>query len=116
RTAQVAVVGLAVALLVAAAAIWQFFGAREATAKAQAHLREVQIMQSRFLADLARDRRAAGDAGSAVLLALEALPEGAPGTSRPYVSEAQVQLDGAWRDLRERLVLGHAGWVYDAEY
>ena len=31
----------------------------------------------------------------------------AAGSDRPYVPEAELQLDGAWRDLRERLDLGH---------
>jgi WD40 repeat protein len=73
--------------------------------KAEANLREAQIGQSRFLADQADQRREAGDAGSAVLLALEALPDASPGKDRPYVSEAEFQLDKAWRDLRERLIL-----------
>ena len=40
-----------------------------------------------------------------MLLALEALPDTAAGVTRPYVPEAELQLDGAWRALRERLVL-----------
>ena len=41
---------------------------------------KAQTTQSLFLADLARQQRAAGDAGTAVLLALEALPDHAAGT------------------------------------
>jgi len=84
--------------------------------RAIANLREAQIVQSRFLADLARQKREAGDSGSAVLLALEALPDLAAGTPRPYVPEAELQLDGAWRDLRERIVLGHENPVRSAAF
>ena len=36
---------------------------------------------------------------------------------RPYVSEAQVQLDGAWNELREQLVLGgHKSRVRSAAF
>ena len=85
--------------------------------RADRELMKAQTTQSRFLADLARQQRAAGDAGTAVLLALEALPDHAAGTNRPYVPEAELQLDGAWRDLRERLVLGgHEGAVSKAAF
>ena len=177
RTAQVATAGLVVALLVAAAAVWQYLKAteatrlaKEATAQAQvsadqakanlreaeiareaadqakkdalqqrdravqaedaankakleaqanaeqarasaeqarASLREAQIAQSRFLADVAQQFRKTADAGSAVLLALAALPDAAAGNSRPYVPEAELQLDSGWRGLREQLILGH---------
>ena len=82
--------------------------AKASADQANANLREAQTTQSRFLADLARERRTAdADAVTAALLALEALPDAVAGTARPYVPEAELQLDGAWRDLRERLVLGH---------
>jgi WD40 repeat protein len=73
--------------------------------KANATLREAQIGQSRSLADQGRQQRALGDGGSAILLALEALPDSAAGIDRPYVPEAELQLDGALRNLRERLVM-----------
>jgi WD domain, G-beta repeat len=82
--------------------------------KANANLREAQIAQSRYLADEARRQRTT-DPGTAVLLALEALPDNA-GIGRPYVPEAELQLDGAWRDLRERLVLGHKFTVNRAAF
>jgi hypothetical protein len=163
RTTRVALAGLAAALIVAAAALWQFFDAVAAKkdalaerdkaflaearaskasqeaevnakqakssladalvakrladeAKAEAeknadrakrNLRDAQITQSLFLADQARQQRALADAGSAVLLALEALPDDAAKVQRAYVPEAELQLDGAWRDLRERLILGN---------
>jgi hypothetical protein len=179
RTARVAVAGLVIALLVAAAAVWQYFKASEATRlaeqatvqakasaeEAKANLREAQIAQeaadkakkdaladrdravqaenaannakvdaqtnadqananlryaqteqSLFLADQARQRHAGGDAGTAILLASEALPDSAGGVDRMYVPEAELQLDGAWRDLRERLVLAHEDGVMHAAF
>jgi WD40 repeat protein len=51
------------------------------------------------------------------LLALEALPDLAGVRTRPYVSEAEFQLDAAWRELRERIVLvGHDSPVIGATY
>ena len=79
--------------------------AQASAEQANANLRQAQITQSRFLADLANQHRQAGDAGSAILLALEALPDAATGKAWPYVPEAELQLDGALRDLRERLIL-----------
>jgi WD40 repeat protein len=75
--------------------------------EAKARLREAQITQSQFLADLAGQQRASDDTATAALLALEALPDAVAGTARPYVPEAEVQLDGALRDLREQLVTHH---------
>ena len=78
--------------------------------RADGELKKAQRTQSLFLADLAQQQRSAGDAGTAVLLALEALPNRANGTTRPYAAEAEFQLDGALRDLRELIVLGgHQG-------
>jgi hypothetical protein len=130
RTAQVAVLGLVAALLVAGAAVLQYLKAieatrlaKEATAQAQASaeqanasLREAQITQSRFLADLARQRREVGDTATALLLALQALPDTATGNDRPYVPEAELQLDGSLHDLRERLILAHDGPVRSAVF
>ncbi|MGA8586464.1 MAG: hypothetical protein WB715_21985, partial [Roseiarcus sp.] len=130
RTSQVALAGLVIALFVAAAAVWQYLRATEATrladvatleaersaTDARANLSQAQIAQSRFLADLAARKRAEGDAGTTVLLALEALPDDAAGASRPYVPEAELQLDSGWRDLRERLDLGHDGAVLSAAF
>ena len=57
RATRAVFVGLVVALLVAGAAVWQYFKASEATAKAEANLREAQTTQSLFLADEARQQR-----------------------------------------------------------
>jgi WD40-like Beta Propeller Repeat len=83
--------------------------------QALAELRETQIGQSRFLSDQALQNRTT-DPGTAVLLALEALPDSAAGVNRPYVPQAEFQLDAACRDLRERLVLGHGIGVISAAF
>ena len=70
-----------------------------------------QIEQSLLLADRAGQQRKA-DPTIAALLALEALPDAADGNDRPYVGEAELQLDSAWRGLRERLNLRHDELCY----
>jgi WD40 repeat protein len=77
--------------------------------EATTNLREAQIAQSRVITYLVQQQRnsVAGDAGSAILLALEALPDVDAGIARPFVPEAEYQLDGAWRALRERLLIAH---------
>ena len=85
--------------------------------RADGELKKAQRTQSLFLADLAQQQRTAGDAATAVLLALEALPDRTAGATRPFVPEPEVQLNGAWRDLRERFVLkGHEGPVVSAVF
>src|SRR5262249_34080622 len=83
--------------------------------RADAELKKAQTTQSLFLANSASQQRSEGDVGKAGLLALEALP-GAVGNDRPYVPEAETQLVGAWRDLRERLVLTAHGKKLDNMY
>ena len=121
-------IGVAAAfLLVSASAGYALYQAHEAEKSAEAaraekdradgELRKAQRTQSLFLADLARQQRSAGDAATAVLLALGALPDRTAGIARLYVPEPELQLDGAWRDQRERLVLaGHEGGVRSAVF
>ena len=90
--------------------------ARANEEQAKASLREAQTKQSLFLAAAARQQRATGDSGSAVLLAIEALLDDTPGAHRPNVPEAQLQLDGALRDLRERLVLSYDAALHGAAF
>ena len=180
RTAQVALGGFVAALLVAAAAVWLYFKAAEATRlakeatvqaqtnaeqakaslraaqiakeaadqakketltqldravraegladkekreaeasaeEAKGNLSEARLAQSRFLAERAGEvRKGDGDAATSALLALEALPDDTAGKTWPYVPEAELQLDGAWRDLRERLVLAHGDAVWSAAF
>jgi WD40 repeat protein/cell division protein FtsL len=131
-------VGLAVALGLAALAYWQRGIAveHEKVAQEQRTLAEEQrrladeqraaaieqrdkalATQSRFLADLATQRVREGDAGSAMLLALEGLPETRGGAVRPYVPEAEAALDNARQNLREITILrGHENAVWSAAF
>jgi WD40 repeat protein/Tfp pilus assembly protein PilF len=78
--------------------------AKRNEAQAKLERDEALTTQSRFLADQSRQRLLKYDVGTALVLALEALPGAEAGISRPYVPEAEVQLDHAWRLLRERSI------------
>jgi WD40 repeat protein len=114
RTIRTAWAAAGVLALVTVVAVWQWREATHQRDQALANLREAQIAQSRFLSDQARAKDEAGDAGTATLLALEGLPDAE--TERPEVPEADLQLEGGWRDLRERLDLGHDGSVSSAAF
>ena len=59
----------------------------------------------------------AGDAGTAMLLALQALPDTRSGVERPLIREAQAALFAAYQDLKERIVLnGHKGLLWGASF
>ncbi|MDB6097983.1 MAG: NTPase-like protein, partial [Gammaproteobacteria bacterium] len=114
-----ALAGAIALLAVAGAATWYAFTKRTEAERSQAEAEtsraaaraSAQVAtserdkaltgQSQFLADLARQQRDGGDAGTAILLALEALPE-ATGPDRPYVPEAEFALNTALHSLRER--------------
>ena len=90
---------------------------------AEVEFARMQRNVSRYLADLARQHQMRGDVGTALLLALESLPDsagnkprvteqltvavegGTDGIDRVYVPESELQLDAAWRALRERHML-----------
>ncbi|BAZ25279.1 WD-40 repeat-containing protein [Kalymmatonema gypsitolerans NIES-4073] len=67
--------------------------------------------QSLFLADLARQKNEEGSFATAILLALEALPnESNP--EKPYVAEAEAQLYQAIINLpKQKKLLGHQGSI-----
>jgi WD40 repeat protein len=77
--------------------------------------------QSLFLADLAQQKTAEGDATTAMLLSLEALPGGGSPAERPYVSEAEVSLYAGrfsrGRGLQEIAVLrGHGDQLLSSAF
>jgi WD40 repeat protein len=74
------------------------------------------LAQSRLLAGLATQVAQGGDFGTAALLALEALPDNTRGAKRPYAPEAELQLNIAWNQLRERVILDVQNFVFDAVY
>jgi len=92
--------------------------AAKAERLANARLDEMQVTQSRFLADLAEQQAEAGDGMTAMLLSLEALPDkttgpdGRPLASRTRVADAERALFAGKHANRERAVLkGHVGGV-----
>ncbi|MEH6725850.1 MAG: TIR domain-containing protein [Hyphomicrobiales bacterium] len=67
---------------------------------AEARKQEAQIAQSRFLASLANEMTASGDAGTAAKISLQALFDEAPGRSRPDVFQARASLYRALNRLK----------------
>jgi hypothetical protein len=83
----------------------------------EAEFARMQRSESRFLADLAHQYQLRGDVGTALALVLETLSGGADGFDRAYLAEAELQLQGAWRSLRERhVLLGHEYAVTGASF
>src|SRR5262249_29885929 len=91
-------VGIAAVVLILGFAVLAIYQAREATEeknRADNELQKAQTTEARYLAALARQRRKSGDAGTAILLALEALSNNATGAKRRHAPEVELQLDGA---------------------
>ena len=84
--------------------------------RAERELKKAQTTQSLFLVDLARQQRAAGDAGTAMLLALEALPDEAAGIIRPYVPEAELNSTEHCALCTNECSGGHEGPVSSAAF
>jgi WD40 repeat protein len=130
RLRRIAVGVAGIVLVLAALAVLQWrtaeFQKREAVAaKLQAETNERRANQerdkalteqSRLLANTSERQFARGDYGTALLLALEALPDAETGFARPYVAEAEQWLDASYREIREKSVLGHAGAVTDIAF
>jgi len=77
---------------------------------------EAQKTESLFLADLSRQTLEKGDATTAMLLALEALPKNMASPNRPYVAEAEHSLYAALSHPYKELVLSHEGWLNSARF
>jgi WD40 repeat protein len=106
------VVALAVSAIVAASAALVAFWANMSS---RAELAQLQITQSRFLADRANQSTGDGDAATATLLALDALPDRQ--SDRPRVSQAEAALFKAYHALRESIVLKeHMGALSGASF
>jgi WD40 repeat protein len=97
-----------VAAALAAAALWQRDLAQQQSRLAGLQRDSALMTQSRFLADLSRQHIDRRDEGTALLLALEALPDDIAGMHRPYVFEAGAQLARARQSLRERMTVSTA--------
>ena len=85
------------------------------TKAAEENLRKAQISESRIRAEQAK--QTGEDHVTAMLLALEGLPDKAGGVERPFVNEPWHQLYNAHLKQRERAVLeGHRGTVLSAVF
>jgi WD40 repeat protein len=114
-----AIAALVVFAIAAASAAFFAYNARNALLESYVEMRakvnELQVMQSRFLADRANQGSADGDAATAMLLALEALPDTQSNKQRPPVPEAEAALFKAYHALRESVVLKeHTGPLWSA--
>src|SRR5262249_8894313 len=75
------------------------------------------LTQSRFLADRSNQHVRSGDCATALLLAVEGLPDGSRDVDRPYAPEAEWALANAWQQLKElRVLSGHEGAVLSAAF
>jgi WD40 repeat protein len=91
--------------------------ANNARQEARAKVEALQITQSRSLADRANQSTGDGDAATAMLLALEALPDTRSNTPRPVVPQAEAALFKAYHALRESTALrGHTGPLWSASF
>jgi WD40 repeat protein len=114
-------IGAASAAFVANIALKQSGRAHQALLEAndamRARVHELQVMQSRFLADRANQGTRDGDAATAMLLALEALPDTQSTKQRPPVPDAETALFKPYHALRESVVLKeHTGPLWGASF
>jgi len=90
--------------------------APEALRRAIAERDQAQVTQSRFLSDMAQQHTRRGDAGTATLLSLEALPDEVTGIKRRYAPEAERSFYAAHFSKREHAVLAHTHLVLSAAF
>ena len=114
-------IGAASAAFIANIALKQSGRAHQALLEANDEMRakvdELQVMQSRFLADRANQDTRDGDAATAMLLALEALPDTQSNKQRPPVPQAEAALFRPYHALRESVVLKeHTGPLWSASF
>jgi WD40 repeat protein len=95
--------------------------AKENAQRATSERDKALVTQSRFLADVARRKTAEGDRQTAMLLALEALPDRNATEDirreRPYVPEPAIALDASWRAAGQNvLTVRHPDEVRSARF
>jgi TIR domain len=102
--------GFVLALALAGIAFW-----RRAAAIEQRN--QALLAQTRFLVNLATHSVTDEDAGTALLLTLEGLPDSRGGIDRPDAPEADAMLFDARSRLRElRIMEGRGGQLWDVEF
>jgi WD40 repeat protein len=116
-TAVVLIVALITAVLLWHGAQSAKEASRVAEQDARAQRDGLLLFQSRFLANRASQYSREGDAGTAMLLALEALPDISGGVERPLAQEAETALFEAYQGMRELVILkAHKGSVWSATF
>jgi WD40 repeat protein len=90
--------------------------AQEAEVAANEARNTALLQEARALAAFAQQESARGDHMTAVLLALEGLPEPGHGGERPLSAEAAAALRQAWVRNREICLAGHGGPVHTAAF
>jgi WD40 repeat protein len=91
--------------------------AKAEAARSEEQARAARRIESLYLTSLAQQANAYGDHGTAVALALEALPDEQRGIMRPYVPQAEATLFEAQLRIRERRIYsGHDGPVMSAAF
>ena len=89
------------------AGLWAVRAQREADAR-EAERNTALTVKSRFLVDLAREKYARSDFGTALAWSLQALPDYRSDDKRPYLADAESMLYQSVTQLREQRVLqGH---------
>jgi len=79
--------------------------------EAQDNLHEAKLTQSRALVESARQAADLGDASTALLLALEALPDRAERSERPLVWTAKERLSTSLNEVREIAAFEGKAWL-----
>jgi WD40 repeat protein len=102
RVRLLAAAAIAVAIAMSGLGVMAFLQKRQADAQKAA----VQLENSQILNEFAKQELRDGDPVTAILLALEALPDTADKSQRPDFPYAELTLHAAFRAQRERLVLG----------
>jgi len=106
-------VAFALVSLFAVTAVFGYFAARNAESETRRQKERSQFTESGLLARTSAEQIVEDDPGSALLLALEALPDATAKVQRRYLPQAEVQAGSALRANPERAVLvGHEDAVF----
>jgi WD40 repeat protein len=115
QTVTLVIAGIFAVVAVAAFVGWQRAG--EAAQQARNERDRSLRSQSNFLVNLANQRIQEGNMGTAMLLALQALPDMRSRTERPLIHAAEAALFKAYQELQERIVLkGHESSLWSASF
>jgi len=109
------VIGALTAIIVVLAAITSL--ALQARQRVAVERHDALVAQSRFLARDAKKAVDQGDAVTGMLLALQALPKDVAHPDRPFLPEAEFELEDALSNQREiKDLIGHTSAVYSVAF